>query len=412
MRKFVSFGAFALLMAATAVNLTACGDDENLNNVTPPVVETVTYHVGGVITAINGNPISGATVTLTSGSKVLSATTDASGVYALDGVDAGEYTVSASASGKIEKTGQLSVTKGSYSFVWNAALASEEAVAEVTLSNDGSAQGDAQAEALADNQLAEVVVEAEVPAQCIEIDGAVVGDDAQVSTPVVISLTPVYGDDDAETRAAQDRLITGMKLSCNYSQAKIAEGKSIDLTFNVDESTAENVVVKRYVDGQWTEVTDATRQEGTVVVPATDFGVCALFCPISFSMTSSSKTLSWAQSVWDNLYGANAVSVTSATYTYQVGVDFTVKAKNVFEALLLEALAREYGATSSSATGTYPVNVSLPIGTKLELSGWQTVNTVTAASSRSSISATRYGEVMVQAQTSNRSHTGSSSGGI
>jgi hypothetical protein len=52
------------------------------------------------------------------------------------------------------------------------------------------------------------------------------------------------------------------------------------------------------------------------------------------------------------------------------------------------------------------MDVTLPVGTKMELSGSQAVNTVTAASGSRSVSATSYGDVTVKVTTSNRSHTG------
>jgi hypothetical protein len=125
-------------------------------------------------------------------------------------------------------------------------------------------------------------------------------------------------------------------------------------------------------------------------------------------MSTSSRTLSFAQSVWDNLYGSTSVSVGSATYTYMLGTSITVKAANVFEALLLETLARQYGVSSKETTGSYPMNVTLPVGTKIELSGSQTVNTVSATSGTRSVQATQYGDVTVKVTTSNRSHTGGS----
>jgi hypothetical protein len=91
-------------------------------------------------------------------------------------------------------------------------------------------------------------------------------------------------------------------------------------------------------------------------------------------------------------------------------MDITTRAANVFEALLLEALARMYGATAKNVQGTYPLKVTLPVGTKLELSGYQELNTVKAASGSRSISATSYGDVTVKTKTSSRDHTGSGSG--
>jgi hypothetical protein len=431
MRKYLLSGAFGLLVVALSVNLTACSDDDEdkLENVEPPVVEVETYSVSGVITAISGVPIEKATVTLASASASRTASTDANGIYLFEEVDKGDYTLTVDAEGKISKSGSLTIVDSDvHALSWNAALASEEAVVEIEVAEDGSAEGEVQAEALEGNEQAEVVVEVSVPAEAVEVEieeepgtgnqGGSQGGTTTEREPVKITVTPVYTEEEAEndtravawTRASQNRMITGTRLACNYSSAKIAEGKSIDLTFNVDESTVQSVVAMRYTNGEWVEVPNVQMEGTTVVVPATEFTSYALFCPISFSMTSSSRTLSFAQSVWDNLYGSSDVTVGSATYTYRVGVDFTVKAANVFEALLLEALARQYGATAADTQGSYPMNVTLPIGTKIELSGSQAVNTVKAASGSRSISATSYGDVTVKVTTSNRRHTAGGGG--
>jgi hypothetical protein len=427
MKKYVFWGASGLLVAALSVNLIACSDDDDdkLGNVTPPDVVVETYSVSGVISAISGTPIAGATVTLTSATDTKTATTDNSGVYLFENVTVGEYALAVTASGKVGKEGSLSVVKSDvHSLSWNASLASENAVVQMEVKEDGSAEGEVQAEALEGNEQAEIVVEVSVPAETVDIDfgdetgngGSTGGGETANREPVTITATPVYTEEEVEngtraawsTRAAQNKMITGTKLACNYSQAKISEGKSIDLTFNVDESTVQNVKAMRYSNGQWVEVPNVKTEGNTVVVPATEFTSYGLFCPITFSMSTSSRTLSFAQSVWDNLYGSTSVSVGSATYTYMLGTSITVKAANVFEALLLETLARQYGVSSKETTGSYPMNVTLPVGTKIELSGSQTVNTVSATSGTRSVQATQYGDVTVKVTTSNRSHTGGS----
>jgi mannose/fructose/N-acetylgalactosamine-specific phosphotransferase system component IIB len=429
MKKYVKWGAFGLLSVALATSMVACDDDDEndkLDNVTPPEVVVETYTVSGVISAISGEAIEGAQVTLAGLNETKTATTNENGVYSFEDVNAGEYTISVVADSKISKSDVLSIVDTDiHALSWNASLASEEAVAVLEVAEDGSAEGEVKAEALEGNDQAEIVVEVAVPAEAIDLDdlfgddnnsGSTDGDASETREPVQITVTPVYSEDEAEsradsrvwgkTRAAQNRLITGTHLSCNYSNAKIAEGKSIDLTFNVDESTVSAVKAMRYSNGEWVEVENVRMEGSTVVVPATEFTSYALFCPITFTSTTSSRTLSFAQSVWDNLYGSSAVSVASASYTYNVGTEYSKKASNVFEALLLEALARQYGATVATATGNFPMDVTLPVGTKMELSGSQDVNTVTAASGSRSISATSYGDVTVKVTTSNRSHTG------
>jgi hypothetical protein len=72
---------------AALVAFAACGEDE-----TPPVVETITGTISGVVT-IEGVGQSGVSVALSSGAT---ATTDGSGAYSFANVEAGAYTVTIS----------------------------------------------------------------------------------------------------------------------------------------------------------------------------------------------------------------------------------------------------------------------------------------------------------------------------
>jgi hypothetical protein len=418
MKKFVLWGANALLFATLTLGLAACHDDDvnKTEIIEPPVVEVTTYSVSGLITSISGQEIAGATVTLSGAGVSKTATTDADGLYQFEDLDAGSYELTASATSKISKSGTVTVVSGDvHTFTWSAQLSSEESVVDVEVQEDGSVEGEVQAEALEDNEQAEIVVEVSAPAEAVVVETS--GDDndgSAQSEPIVISVSPVYTEDEvstramvAATRAGVNKLITGTRLACSNPNAKIADGKSIDLKFNVDASTVSNVKAYRYDEAtdQWTEVSYTT--EGSdVTIPATQFTVYALFCPITFTLSSSSQSITMNPSLWDNFYGSKALEAGESTYTYNVGTSITTKANSVFVALLKEALAREYGATAKQATGTYPVNTTVPVGTRIELTGSQKVNTVTAACGNGSISGTQYGDVTVKVKSTSRSHTG------
>ena len=145
-----------------------------------------------------------------------------------------------------------------------------------------------------------------------------------------------------------------------------------------------------------------------MIVEADEFTSYGLFVGIRISSTSRNEAISFSQSVWDNLYGAANMSVGAATYTYKVGMEVNTKGTSVFTALLIESLARAFGANSFETQGSYPINVTLPVGTKLEIKGVQQVNTVTASAAGRSVSGTQYGDVTVTVVTSNRQHTGGS----
>ena len=145
-----------------------------------------------------------------------------------------------------------------------------------------------------------------------------------------------------------------------------------------------------------------------MIVEADEFTSYGLFVGISFTSTSRKEAVSFSQSVWDNLYGSGSLNVETATYTYKVGMDVNTSGTTVFTALLIESLARAFGANSYQTQGSYPLHVTLPVGTKLEISGVQQVNTVTASAAGRSVSGTQYGDVTIAVATSNRQHTGGS----
>lgn len=76
MKSYLRFGVFALLGIALAFGATSCSDDDpDYSNVTPPTVAQV-HNISGSIAGMDGNGISGATVTM-SGTASGTATTDA-----------------------------------------------------------------------------------------------------------------------------------------------------------------------------------------------------------------------------------------------------------------------------------------------------------------------------------------------
>ena len=96
----------------------------------------------------------------------------------------------------------------------------------------------------------------------------------------------------------------------------------------------------------------------------------------------------------------------NVTYIYKQGGEIGV-ATGHLNAQLRQILAhRIKGNKVTTATGTYPLNVTLPVGTALTLSGSQQLTTITASCSGKSASGKVYGSVSVAAATYNRQHTG------
>lgn len=384
----------ALLSMALTVGTTACGDDDpDYENVVPPTVAQV-HNISGSIAGIDGKGIAGATVTM-SGTANATATTNGNGYFIFEDVATGAYKLSVAATGKLSKETNVNVTENGkgQNVVWNVMLASEEAVTNIAVSNEKGGEGQVTTEALKGNEKAEIPVEVTVAASAL-------------SKEATIEVAPIYSEAEATaSRAAANTMVVGAKLSCADNSVKIEN--PIDLVFNVDEVTTSEVKAQKYVNGAWVDVPSHT-ENGKVIVAADEFTAYGLFASINFSISSKNQTVNFAQNIWDNLYGSNEMSVSNASYTYKVGMDINTSGTTVFTALLIEALARQFGANSYETQGNYPINVTLPIGTYLRIDGVQQVNAVTASVGKRSVTGTQYGDVTITTTTANRQHTGGS----
>lgn len=407
MKNFMKTGALLLLGFITLSALQSCSDDDpDYNDVTPPTVAEV-HNISGSIAGIDGKGINGATVTM-SGAASGTATTDANGYFVFDNVAVGTYNLSVAASGKISKstTVEVTTTGNGKNVVWNVMLASEESTTDINVvQGEANTDNTVTTEHLDGNDKAEVEVTVDVPADA-------------TNKNATITVSPIYSADEAVsaatkavTRASstENAMLTGAKLSCSTDGVTIEN--PIDLIFNVDsETSSSSIKVQKYNNstGNWEDVSYTVGSNGEVIVKADEFTSYGIFLGVTFSSTSSSKAITFAQSEWNNLYGSGDMNVGTATYEYKVGMDITSSGTTKFTALLIEKLAQYYGAASYTTQGGYPVNVTLPIGTALKISGTQQYNTVTASAAGRGVSGTQYGDVTVSVTTYNRQHTGSS----
>ena len=396
MYNLVKKGAYMLLIAGLTMGTAGCSDDDpDYENVTPPVVEVVANTLTGVITGMDGEGISGAKVSLGADNSV---TTGADGIYLFKDVKAGTYQVKAEAEGKLSQEGTLTVAdeKKSQNLVWNAVLISD-VKKEVTVSAEEASEGKVETEHLKGNDEAKVEVKVEIAAGAVEAD-------TEEEVKVVIS--PLYKEEDVVVRAARatdETMLVGASLSCNLEDVSLK--KAIDLGFELDSELASKVEAKQYKNGEWVKA-DSRIEDGRVIVAATEFASYGLFLGVEFSEQKSTEAVSFTQGKWDNLYGSKDMSVGEAAYTYKAGTEITTKGTSKLTALLVEKLAQRFGATVATVNGSYPINVTLPIGTMLEISGVQTKWSVSASAFGKSASGTRYGNVTVAVVTSNRQHTG------
>ncbi|MEQ2956098.1 carboxypeptidase-like regulatory domain-containing protein [Phocaeicola massiliensis] len=394
MYNFVRRGAYMLLIAGLTMGVAGCSDDDpDYDHVTPPVVEVASNTLTGVITSLNGEGISGAKVSLGEGN---SATTDANGVYLFKDVKAGTYQLKAEAEGKLSHTGTLTVAdvKKTQNLVWNAALASD-VKKEVSVSADAPSEGKVETETLKGNEEAKVEVKAEIAAGAVDTDA-----------DVKVIISPLYKEEDVVARAARatdETMLVGAVLSCNKEGASLK--KAIELGFELDSELAGKVEAKQYKNGEWVKV-NSRIEDGRVIIAASEFASYGLFLGVEFSEKKSTEVVAFEQSKWDNLYGSKDMSVGEAAYIYKTGTEISTEGTSKLTALLVEKLAQRFGATAVTVSGSYPINVTLPVGTMLEISGVQEEWSVSASALGKSASGTRHGNVSIEVATSNREHTG------
>lgn len=390
MYNFVRRGAYMLLIAGLTMGVAGCSDDDpDYDNVTPPVVEVASNTLTGVVTSLSGGGISGAKVSLGADN---SATTDANGVYLFKDVKAGTYQLKAEAEGKLSHTGTLTVAdvKKAQNLVWNAALASD-VKKEVGVSADAPSEGKVETETLKGNEEAKVEMKVEVAAGTVDTD-------------VKVIISPLYREEDVVTRAADETMLVGAALSCDKEGVSLK--KAIELSFELDTELAGKVEVKQYKNGEWVKA-DSRVEDSHVVVAASEFVSYGLFLGVEFSEKKSTEAVEFEQSKWDNLYGSKDMSVGEAAYTYKVGTEISTEGTvSKLTALLIEELAQRFGATATTLNGSYPINVTLPVGTMLEISGVQEEWGVSASALGKSASGTCHGNVVIEVATSNRQHTG------
>ena len=398
MRKLLKFGVFALLGMALTFGATSCSDDNpDYSNVTPPTV-AVTHSISGRVTGISGEGLS-ATVSMNS----TSVTTNADGTFVFEDVDAGTYTLRAEASGKISKETSVTVSNSGNGMnpVWNVSLSN--AGTEIAVNADGSAEGTVVSETLKNNESGEIEMTLAAPAGAVAA-----GND--------IIVTPLYAWEEAAdaalrsiaTKATGSTLLIGTKVSCSDVSATLQE--DLTLEYDLDAEMASTITVQKYVNGQWVDADYTVGDDGKVTVTVDQFTSYSILCNATISTSVSSEALTFNPDSWDNLYGSSDMSVASSSYTYHIGTDITTSGTNRITAYLIEILARAAGAGVTTATGTYPINVTLPVGTAMNISGEQEVTTLTASALNRSVSGKQYGTVSVVTKTWNRNHTGGNGG--
>ncbi|MDH6312911.1 hypothetical protein M2137_001696 [Parabacteroides sp. PFB2-10] len=385
--KLIEKGKWFLFVATVALFATACDkDDPNYDDVTPPAVE-VTHSLSGRVTAMSGD---GLVATVTMGTETK--TTAADGTFLFENVKAGTYALKAEATGKKSKEGSVTISGGEKSDnqVWSVTL--NNVGTSVKVNDDGSAQGSVVSETTKGNEAAKVDVEIEAPAGAVPAGKTII-------------TTPLYSLQDV-TKATESVLLIGTDLTCSDPAVTLA--KPIQMIYDLEPEVAAAVKVQKQVGGQWVAAAFSV-DGGKVTVTVDQFTSYIVFFDVDITSSTSSEPLSFSPNNWDNLFGSKEMAVATTSYSFKIGTEISsTSAANRTTAYLKEILARRAGAGYMTATGHYNMNVTLPIGTALTVSGQQSVRTLKASALGQSASGKQYGNVTVSANTYNRNHTGGS----
>ena len=389
MNKLVLFGAAVLLCLAG----TSCHNDDPVPAPLPQV-QGVPNTLSGIVTDKNGAPINGATIKIGS----LTATTNTEGVYNIDGVAEGNYTITASAAGKITAESAFSVpAKNNLNLVWNVMLASENTLTLTVDNNAGGAKGNVVSDAVEGNTKGEINIGVDVPEDAL-------------TDNTTITITPIYTEQsNLISRASSETMLIGAVIS-TANGAAVTLSKDINVSFKVDSSVSDHVVTKQFVNNSWQVVENEKTADG-VVIKTRNLGALGLFFNVTVTETASSEALVMNPSEWDNLYGSKIIHAGVSTFTYKLGSEYNAVGANSLEALLIERLAALVGPKSVKVVnGEYPININIPIGTGLRVSGRQAITTVKVTSRDRSAQAKKYGTVTVTNTAWNRDHNGGGSG--
>ncbi len=399
MKKIQFYGVSALLGLTLALGVTACRDDDDPEYIEPPVVE-VKNSISGMVTAMSGEAIMGATVTMDDQTT----TTGTDGMFTFDDVSTGTHNMSASATDKVSKSDVVTVGTNDNQ-VWNVTLSN--AGVKMEKKADGSLSAETKTETLQNNTAAKIEVEVEAPKDALEDEEAEI-----VVTPTYTESAAIATKGSFLFTRADDTdngaYLIGSDISCSKPNVKLK--KSLSLSFNVDRDMLNDVTAKKYVDGQWKDVVSAEKNtfRGLITIEVDEFATYALFCSAKIVSSTSTEAIKFAQDEWDNLYGSKEMTVTSASYTYKLGTDVEGQSNKIM-AYLVEMLVRTTGSGYKVTTGTQTLNTVLPVGTAMSISGTQAVTTYTASVLGKSVSAKQYGAVTVATKTWKRNHTGGGS---
>lgn len=381
----------------------SCTDhDPSYDNVDRPEIKVENSAIMGVVTDLQGNALSNATI-IVNGVEIH---TDKEGMYSYAITKAGNYELSASYPDKITKKATVNVpsVEITHTYVQNFALPQYRTIVLKTGENVE------QTETIQDNESEGTMI----------VTATVVIDETALPEGAYLTLAPVYSQQEgedmaiAQTRASsarvENKMLVGANISC--SDPSITELATVaQMSFNAVKEVQEQTKLMMFdiKNNKWVEVPYKSYDDKMVfeIKQLTTYGI---FGDVNISVEEKEQPITdfKPQGFWDNYYGSDVLHVGKVTYTTKVGLSLDRKqGVDQLRALLLEKLAQDYGlGNPKDVTATYNVDTDLPVGTALEMIGSQKCLSVIYERNGKSVRADVWGTSTVFGKTYNRVHTG------
>lgn len=394
MKKLFLYGA-CMLLAAGAVS--CHGDDPMIKGEKAPVVKPAEKSVSGVVTDANGNPISGATVKM--GDQTT--TTDNNGEYTFNDVKSGSHTITVSKNGYDTQSRDIVMPddSDSSSSVTSSFTLTRTIRATVNYSrNMTSPASDAVTSShIVSNNEGSVKITMTV-------------DEGTVDEDVEIYVTPIYTSRSADildTKSSFEEMLIGATLS---SSKPVTLKKPVSIRFELDNSVTGVITSKELSNGNWSASgLDANVENNDIVIKTTHFTSFGLFATIDLTETKSRKAIQLSNDIWNNCDGNKVINTGSVNYTYMSGTQISTTATNKMQGLLIEYIARNWGATASTLNGVWALNTDVNPGYAIQIWGNQDVWSLSATCNSRKVTAVRYGDVILSQRVWNRDHNGGGS---
>lgn len=398
--KRILYATVFLTILLTCLSCTA--HDPSYESVERPKINVENSVIIGTVTDLQGNVLAGAVVDV-SGVEV---STDENGMYSIEITAAGTYELNASYPEKITKNSTVEVpdVKVTHTYVQNFALPEYRTIVL------RSGENVEVTETIPDNE----------PEGTMTVTATVVIEETTLPEDEYLTLTPVYSKKEGEDIAAsqtkattsrvENKMLIGAIIACSdpsITELPVPAKMSFDAVKEVQDVT--KLMMYDIQNGVWVEIPYES-YDNEIVFEVKYLTAYGIFGDVTVTKEEKVQSITdfKPQAIWDNYYGKDVVHVGAVTYTTKVGMILDrLQGVDQLRALLLEKLAQDYGLSDpKDVPATYNVNTDLPVGTLLELTGFQNLLNVKYEMNGKSVHADVFGTASVSGKTFNRIHTG------